>query len=72
MLRIKCINPNCTAPEGKFAWDERARVNGGSGVAQPGESGALSFIADCPYCGTENKIWLKKVKQNDSVTRGIK
>jgi hypothetical protein len=68
MIHIKCINPSCTAPEGKFSWDDRARAEGGP--AQPGEPGALVFIADCPYCGAENKVWLFKIKRTDSVTRG--
>ena len=67
MIRIKCVNPNCTAPDGKFFWDERAHVEGGGGLAKPGENGAVSFVAECPYCGTENKIWLKKVKEEDIV-----
>ncbi len=68
MIHIKCINPSCTAPEGKFSWEDRARAEGGP--AQPGEPGALVFIADCPYCGAENKVWLFKIKRTDSVTRG--
>lgn len=72
MLRVKCINPNCTAPEGKFTWDERAHVNRYGGVAQPDEPEALSFLVDCPYCGIENKVWLKKVKRDESVTRRLK
>lgn len=69
MIRIKCVNPNCTAPDGVFSWDERAHVEGGGGLAEPGDVGAVSFIAECPHCGTENKIWLKKVKEEDAVTR---
>lgn len=68
MIRIKCTNPNCTAPERRFAWDDLAHAEGGP--AQPGDMGAISFLVDCPYCGTENKVWLFKVKQGDSVTRG--
>ena len=71
MLRVKCTNPNCTAPEGEFLWDERAHVEGDGGLAQPGEAGAISFLADCPYCDNENKIWLKKVKR-EHIIRGIK
>lgn len=70
MIRIKCVNPNCTAPDGAFPWDERAHVEDGGRLAEPGEEGAVSFVAECPYCGTENKIWLKRVKKEDSVTRG--
>ena len=68
MLRVKCINPKCTAPEGKFMWDDLAHAEGGA--AAPREPGALAFIVECPFCGTENKIWLFKVKQLNSVTRG--
>jgi len=70
MIRIKCINPSCAAPESKFSWDDRAHAEGGP--AQPGENGAIAFFADCPYCGTENKVWLFKAKRPDSVTRGAK
>ena len=68
MIRVKCINPKCAAPQGKFAWDERAQAEGGP--AQPEETGAISFLVDCPFCGTENKVWLFKVKPKDAVTRG--
>lgn len=67
MIRIKCINPKCTAPEGKFPWDDGAHAKGGP--AKPGEPGAISFLADCPYCGIENKVWLRKVKLEDKVQR---
>jgi hypothetical protein len=69
MIRIKCINPKCTAPQGKFPWDDRAHADGDP--AQPGEPGAVAFILECPYCGIENKVWLKKVKKNDDVVRGV-
>ncbi len=69
MIRIKCANPHCTAPDGVFSWDERAHVEGGGGLAEPGEEGAVSFVAECPYCGYENKIWLSRVKKNDVVRR---
>ena len=68
MLRIKCINSKCTAPVGKFPWDDRTHAE--DGPAQPGEFGAVAFIVECPCCGTENKVWLRKVKKPDTVTRG--
>jgi hypothetical protein len=68
MFRIKCINSDCTAPDGQFPWDDRAHAEGGS--AQPGEPGAIAFLVECPHCGTENKVWLHKAKRPDSVTRG--
>ena len=68
MIRIKCINSKCTAPEGKFTWDDRAHAEGGP--AQPGESDAVAFIVECPYCGIENKVWLRKVKKPETVMRG--
>lgn len=67
MIIIECINPKCTAPEGKFNCDDRAHADGGP--AEPGVPGAISFLAECPYCGTENKVWLYKVRKDDSVTR---
>ena len=68
MIRVKCINPKCTAPQGKFNWDDRAQAEGGP--AKPGEIGAISFLVDCPFCGIENKVWLFKAKPKDAVTRG--
>lgn len=69
MIRIKCVNPRCTSPNGVFPWDERAHVEGGGGLAEPGEADAVSFVAECPYCGRENKIWLSRVKKEDVVRR---
>jgi hypothetical protein len=69
MIRISCVNANCTAPDGVFSWDEGASVEGGGDLAEPGEEGAVSFVAECPYCGTENKIWLSRVKKENVVRR---
>ena len=56
MICIKCANPKCTAPDGEFLWDERAHVENGGGLADPNENGAVSFVAECPYCGTEFSV----------------
>ncbi len=69
MIRIKCVNPRCTAPERKFLWDERAHVETGGGPAEPSDPGAVAFVAECPYCGTENKIWLSQGKKDDLVKK---
>jgi len=70
MILIKCVNLECTASNRVFSWNERSHLEVEGKIAQEGENGAISFLVDCPYCGTENKIWLFKVKQVDSVTRG--
>ena len=72
MIRIKCVNPNCTAPEGKFLWDERAHVEGSEGVAEPGDPDAVAFIVECPHCGHENKIYLKLPNKEELVKRVFK
>jgi len=66
MIRVKCINPN--APPARQVRLGRTRPSRG-GPAQPEETGAISFLVDCPFCGTENKVWLFKVKPKDAVTR---
>jgi sarcosine oxidase delta subunit len=30
----------------------------------------MAFLAGCPFCGKENKVWLFKVKPDDMITRG--
>jgi len=72
MVIIKCINPNCTAPNRKFEWDESQHVEAGGGIAQPHEAGAVRVIAVCKYCGTENAVWVRHAKKSDSLTRGDK
>jgi hypothetical protein len=61
MIIIKCINPKCFAPDGRFEWDERLSLESNGRVAKQGDPGARSFVIDCPYCGTHNKIWLVKM-----------
>jgi hypothetical protein len=70
MVRIKCVNLNCTSPTKSFDWDETKRVNPGGGVAQPHEPGAVRVSAVCPFCSAENLIWLKNVKRNQPLFRG--
>lgn len=68
MINIKCCNPRCPAPEGKFLWDESPYVGKDGGLAEPGDMDAMDIPVKCPYCGTECKIWLKK-SQADIVVR---
>ncbi len=60
MVTIKCVNPKCTSPTKSFRWDE---TQYGKGMAQPHEQGAVRVVAVCPYCQTENLVWVKKVKK---------
>jgi hypothetical protein len=69
MLRIKCVNPECTGPAKKFDWDESRRLKQGGGIATPHEAGAVRVAVACPYCQTENVVWLKKVQKNTGVAR---
>ena len=71
MVIIKCINPNCTAPNHKFEWDESKRVEEGGGIAQSYEEGAVRVVAYCPYCAAENPVWVKKLKQEHQVLRNL-
>ena len=58
MIGIKCINPKCTAPDGVFVFDETSI--GASGISEKGKPGAFLYIIECPYCGTENMVWLNR------------
>ncbi len=58
MVTIKCINPNCSAPNRKFEWDETPH----GGLATPHAEGAKRVIAYCTFCGAENPVWVKKPK----------
>ncbi|HEY7546635.1 MAG TPA: hypothetical protein VID27_17220 [Blastocatellia bacterium] len=69
MIRIKCVNSNCSSPDGKFDWDESPHDAGG-GLSAPREPGAKRVIAICPYCSTQNAVWLKSVKKKDQLRRG--
>ncbi len=70
MITIRCINPECKAPNRKFQWDESKY---GEGLAQPHEPGAVRVIAVCP-CGTKNAVWVRGLKKDklDRVMRGGK
>ena len=57
MIRIRCINPHCTAPDGIFEFDEKA--TGTAGPSGPKGPNALDYAIECPYCGTLNMVWLK-------------
>ncbi len=57
MVTIKCVNPKC----GKsFKWDE---TEYGEKIARPHEEDARRVIAICPYCNTDNVVWVKKAKK---------
>ena len=69
MVTIRCVNPDCKSPTKTFQWDETTELQKGGTIAQPYEKGAARVIAVCSYCETENTVWVKKVKKNDTVTR---
>jgi hypothetical protein len=70
MIPIKCVNPKCLAPNGTFEWDEYSSLENDGRMAKQGDPGAKSFIVECSYCGTRNKIWLVKLRE-DPFERGF-
>jgi hypothetical protein len=69
MVTVKCINPNCSSPTKSFEWDETAELVAGGTIAAPHEKGAVRVVATCPYCGTENVVWVKGLKTDDIIRR---
>ena len=69
MVRIRCVNPKCTSPTKSFEWDESQHVGPGGGMAQPYEEDAVRVIAVCPYCTTQNAVWVKGTESDDYVVR---
>ena len=69
MVRIKCINSKCTAPDRIFLWNERPHLEADGKVAKEGDEGAVSFIVPCKYCGTKDKIWVTKLRKTEEITR---
>jgi hypothetical protein len=67
MIRIKCINPNCSSPTKSFEWDETTELEEGGSLAKPGEEDAVRVLVTCPYCGTDNVVWVKGVLLDDIV-----
>ena len=72
MVIVKCVNLNCSAPHRKFEWDESEHVEAGGGIAQPHEAGAVRVIAVCPFCASENAVWVKNVNKPDAVLRNVR
>lgn len=73
MIRIKCTNPDCTAPRGIFFFDEKA--TGTAGPSRQGEPNALDYAIECPFCGTLNRVWLKNpnmTKRERELSVGIR
>jgi len=67
MVTIRCVNTKC--PKKKFEWDETTRLKEGGRIADPNEAGAEDLLAPCPYCGTDNTIWVIGLKHNQAVWR---
>jgi hypothetical protein len=67
MIRINCINPNCSSPTKSFEWDETTELEEGGSLANPGEKDAVRVLVTCPYCGTDNVVWVKGVLLDDIV-----
>ena len=58
MTRIKCSNPKCPRKSKVFDWDKSADVKPGCRISDAPETGAEVLAVACPYCGTENKVWV--------------
>lgn len=56
MLKIQCCNEKCIAPGRIFQWDEHQNLQADGKLAKKGDDGAVSFVEQCPYCGTKNKL----------------
>jgi hypothetical protein len=70
MLKILCCNEKCTAPGRIFQWDEHPHLEADGKLAREEDEDAVSFIVQCKYCGTKNKIYVTKVREID-VTRNL-
>jgi hypothetical protein len=70
MLKIQCCNERCTSSDRIFQWDEQAHLQSDGKLARKGDSGAVSFVERCPFCGTKNKFYVTKL-QKKTVTRAI-
>ncbi len=58
MIKIRCVNRECPASDRIFEIDENEF--GADGPAKQGEKGARQYIVVCPFCNTENLIWMKE------------
>jgi hypothetical protein len=70
MIKIKCCNNKCSAPDGIFIWNERPHLLAEGRLAQEGDDGAVSFVVQCKHCGTKNKIYVTKLLTKGE-TRGM-
>jgi len=71
MLKILCVNEKCTAPNRIFLWNERPYLEADGKLAEEGDEDAVSFVVPCKNCGTKNKIWVTKVREEDGIVRTI-
>ena len=58
MTRIKCSNAKCPNKSRIFDWDESNDVKKGCKISDTYDPGAEVLAVPCPYCGTENKVWV--------------
>jgi hypothetical protein len=58
MIKIKCVNKECTAPDRIFEFDEF--LFGATGPGNENEIGSQPFLIECPFCHTNNLVWLKR------------
>lgn len=69
MLKIKCCNDKCTAPDRIFTWNERFHLRAEGRLAQEEDDDAVSFVVQCKHCGTKNKIWVTKLKTDEAIRK---
>jgi len=69
MTSIKCVNPKCKSPKKSFDWDESKHLKKGGQIAQPHERDAVRLVVTCPFCQTDNLIWVTGAKRDTPIYR---
>jgi hypothetical protein len=63
IMIIKCANPNCTSPTQSFDWDETPLVKKGIEIVVKETDSTETYVTECPYCRTPNKIFLRNLEK---------
>lgn len=58
VIKIKCVNKNCTSPDGTFEFDEA--LFGATGPSTKDDPTSQPFVIECHYCHMKNLVWLKR------------
>jgi hypothetical protein len=71
MLKIQCCNEKCPASGRIFQWNERPNLLADGKLVEEGNEGAVSFVVQCKYCGTKNKIYVTKVRETEATRKMV-